>query len=143
MTTFANWNQVHQHFPTQSGEWVLIGYTPNSTTNLTYVAHGNGGANSLKQHLNTSTYQYGMIRFEIDKTSMQHTDISAQRDIFFYYSGPDTPILKRGKYLENLGAVEEKFKPVHSKIEIKNKDLLSNQLLIERTNPGSGSKIID
>ena len=97
----------------------------------------------MKQKLNTSTYQYGMIRFEIDKTSMQHTDKKASRDIFFHYSGPDTPILKRGKYIENLGTVEEKFKPHHAKIEIKSKDALSEELLIERTNPGSGSHIID
>ena len=143
MTSFSDWPNVQQHFPQKDGDWVIIGYEPNSTNKLKYVAHGSGGAASLRNQFIPNTYQYGMIRFDIDKTSMNHTDQKAQRDIFFYYSGPDAPILKRGKYLENLGTIEDKFKPHHAKVEIKNKDAVTNPLIIQRTNPGSGSHVID
>ena len=146
MAKFINWSDVENALHSilnndDAGAWVLVGY--HGTTNeLSLVAQGRGGVEELKQNLDNSTFQYGLIRLA-NRKELEHSNKITFKDIFCAFQGSQVSIMKRGKMVEHLGSVQSKFEPNHAQLIVKNFDLVTEALLLAKADPKSGSHLIE
>ena len=123
------------------GGWVLAGY--HGTGNVvSFQAKGTGGIEELKQHLTEDAFFYALIRVANDK-ELEHSNKQTFRDIYFAFQGPAVSIMKRGKFVEHAGAVEQKFQPNHAQLVVKSIPALTEAALKQKSDPKAGSHIIE
>lgn len=123
----------------------MVGYSDkasNQPHTISYLAHGEGGAEELKQHLNSKEFSYGLIRIANPK-ELEHSNKTTYRDVFFAFQGQEVPIIKKGRLVEHLGAVTAKFEPHHADLIVKNPAAVTTKALLEKSDPKAGSHIIE
>jgi hypothetical protein len=97
-----------------------------------------GGVSELAQHLKDDQVQYAIVRIPEKK------DIAnATRDIFITWWGPKHPKIKCAKKRTHHADVKKVMQPSHAEIEVINKANFNEETVRERSNPGSGSHVID
>jgi hypothetical protein len=97
-----------------------------------------GGVSEVAKHLRDDEVQYILVRIPEKK------DIAnATRDIFITWWGPKHPKIKSAKKRTHHADVKKVMQPSHAELECINKANFTEDVVRERSNPGSGSHVID
>lgn len=92
--------------------------------------------------MSADQFMYALIRIANPK-ELAHSVKTTYRDIFFAFQGQEVSIMKRGRLVEHLGAVTEKFNPHHADLIVKSIPALSEKSLLEKSDPKAGSHLIE
>lgn len=122
-------------------------------TNVTRISH-------YFNYLWSNTTRYCLIR--LGGIQEKGTLKTTLRDIFICHIGKDVGIIEKGKKTAFLGDAQAYlqvcslsfeliyvpkwlniFQPFHSDITVLNKDKVTNELVLDRSHPLSGSHVID
>lgn len=79
------WSQVRDD-GNISVDWILVGYEGNSKTDITLLAKGNGGIDSVSKALPQGTAVYGGCRLK-----------GSGRFVTFFYADDNTPAMQKGR----------------------------------------------
>lgn len=82
--------------------------------------------------------QYAVIRIP-DKKDKTDT----VRDVMISWSGPSVGIMERSKKKVHIGEVKELLTPYHADLEAISKSNFTENVVMERSGPLSGSHVID
>merc|ERR1712137_1401132 len=118
------------------GSWVVVGY--NDETTLSVQASGTGGLEEMVEVLANDEVQYCLVRIQVEKDG-----VTTHRDVFIFWSGPNVSIVVRGKRKTHLGAMQKILRPFHADLLAYNKELLTEDVVRDRSHPLSGSHVIE
>jgi len=65
------------------------------------------------------------------------------RDVFIHWIGSEVGIIQKGQKKAHVGEVQAILQPHHADLIALNKGKLTTELVVARTNPQSGSHILD
>eukprot|EP00029_Vermamoeba_vermiformis_P013149 TRINITY_DN806_c0_g1_i1.p1 TRINITY_DN806_c0_g1~~TRINITY_DN806_c0_g1_i1.p1 ORF type:complete len:142 (+),score=58.41 TRINITY_DN806_c0_g1_i1:47-472(+) len=116
--------------------WILVGYSGDNA--LVFQGKGSGGVEELKQHLKPNEVQYAIVRIG-DKKDVATTT----RDILLSWWGPEHSKIKSAKKKTHHGDVKRVLTHAHAEIEVINLANLNEDNVRDRSNPLSGSHVID
>jgi len=122
----------------QSG-WLLINYVGPNVVH--FAAGGEGDVDEIKQHLQDDQIQYGLIR--LGNIQEKGTLKVTLRDVFVTWIGPSVGIIEKGKKSSFLGDVQAYLQPFHADLTVLNKRNFNRDNALDRSNPLSGSHVID
>ncbi|KAM9993801.1 hypothetical protein ACTFIZ_011779 [Dictyostelium cf. discoideum] len=112
--------------------WVLLNYVGPSTVH--YVSGGEDFS-EIADKLEDDQIQYGLARIG---------DIR-ERDVFFCWIGPGVGIIEKGKKTDFLGDAQQYLQPLSpdTSITVLNKSHFTRDNVVDRSNPSSGSHVIE
>jgi hypothetical protein len=113
--------------------WLLLNYVGPSTIHFT--ASGEGGAEDLSPNFKNDQIQYALIRIKDYENKI--------RDIFITWIGSNVDIIEKGNKLNFLDDVQLYLQPFHADVTVLNKDKFTYNSLLDKSNPLSGSHVID
>eukprot|EP01120_Amphizonella_sp_Union-15-10_P013778 TRINITY_DN6494_c0_g1_i1.p1 TRINITY_DN6494_c0_g1~~TRINITY_DN6494_c0_g1_i1.p1 ORF type:complete len:697 (+),score=150.03 TRINITY_DN6494_c0_g1_i1:79-2169(+) len=113
--------------------WIIIGYSKEEE--ITLQAHGFGGVSELVANLDDKQVQYAIIRIPLNKDQT--------KDVFVNWNGPQVPAIFLGKTKSHLGEVKALLQPFHADLLAVSRQNFTLEVLMDRSNPLSGSHIID
>jgi serine/threonine protein kinase len=118
--------------------WILLGYSADRTLCL----QGSGVTiEELVENLKDVEVQYVLFRVPIDAESYKQTHTT--RDVFIMWSGPNMSAVQAGKKKSHVGEVKKILKPFHAELTAVNKDTFTLENVIAKSDPLSGSHVID
>ncbi|KCV71974.1 hypothetical protein H696_01382 [Fonticula alba] len=129
---------VHQHLsPTNpAGSFLITGYKDDNT--LTVLESGTGGVEVLKERLAEDKVLYILLRI---------TDIkdgnALYRDVLLSWWGPKVSKIKAARMRTHHSLVFDTLRPNHSQLEVLGKREFTEQIIRDRSSPGSGSHVIE
>jgi hypothetical protein len=97
-----------------------------------------GGVSQLVSNLKDDQMQYMLVRITAKKDGHD-----THRDIFIHWTGPSVKGIEKAKKRVNLGEIESFLVPNHAQIEALSKNNFTEAVVLDRSNPGSGSHVID
>lgn len=108
-------------------------------------AYGEGGVEDFVGHLQEDQIQYIVVRLLEKSKAIQDRKDGKQvtRDVFIQWLGPDVRPVEKGKKQAHLGSVTKLLSPVHAEIVAINKKNINHDTVFDRSNPLSGSHVID
>jgi len=113
----------------------LLGYTTHRTLSI----QGSGDSiEELVATLDDSQIQYILIRVPVVKN-----DQTVTRDIFIFWIGGNVSMVEKGRKRTHLGEVKEMLEPYHCDLEAVSKKNFNLNTIINRSDPLSGSHVID
>jgi len=127
--------------------WILMGYSDPTTVRL--EAHGVGSLAEFIDRLEDNKIQYFLLRLPLgndpstDVQAGAEIKVSKNRDVFCAWTGPGVGIIEKGKKKSHLGSIEALLSPSHAQLQATNRSHLIEKTLIEKSDPKSGSHIID
>lgn len=125
---------IHEVFhPDSHSGFVLLGYQEDNQT-LELQACGEGTMTGVLEFLSDTEQQYIMMRVPLPGAGTIKT-----RDVLIVWQGPKIPIMKRGRFNEHLPFVQSKLAPVHAQLTAKSRSGLTDENVIQRSDPLSGS----
>lgn len=118
--------------------WIVLGYTGDRTMCL----QGSGSTvEELVQSLKDAEVQFVLARVPIDAESYKQTHTT--RDVFIMWTGPNVSTVQAGKKKSHVGEVKKILKPFHAELTAVNKDTFTLENVIAKSDPLSGSHVID
>jgi len=127
--------------------WILMGYSDPTTVRL--EAHGVGSLSEFIDRLEDNKIQYFLLRLPLgndpstDVVAGAEIKVSKNRDVFCCWTGPGVGIIEKGKKKSHLGSIEALLSPSHAQLQATNRSHLNEKTIIEKSDPKSGSHIID
>ncbi|XP_037037590.1 uncharacterized protein LOC119075268 [Bradysia coprophila] len=119
--------------------WLLLNYVSDSTVH--FAAGGEGGPDDVVPHLEADQIQYVLIR--VGGIQEEGTSKTTYRDVFIAWIGPSVGIIEKGKKTAFLGDAQNMLQPFHASITALNSDKINKENIIDRSNPLSGSQVIE
>ncbi|KAM9970717.1 hypothetical protein ACTFIR_002581 [Dictyostelium discoideum] len=118
--------------------WCLLNYSGQETI---YLAAKGENFDEIVGNLKDDQIQYGVVRIgDIQEKGTLKTTV---RDVFFCWIGPGVGIIQKGKKSALLGDVQKLLQPYHADITVLNKSNFTRENVIDRSNPLSGSHVIE
>jgi len=113
----------------------LLGYSSPRTLSL----QGSGEKiEELVEKLIESQIQYILVRVPVSKNDQMVT-----RDVFIFWIGPSVSMVEKGRKRTHLGEVKEMLEPYHADLEAVSKKNFTINVIVNRSDPLSGSHVID
>jgi len=97
---------------------------------LAVLGVGHGGIDSLREHVNEETVQWGLLRFQVGGGDFQRTKF-----ISICINGEKTPSVVRGRLVTRAKDVMQALGTVHAGVDVTRSRDLTVDLLIERVLP--------
>jgi len=126
--------------------WILMNYKDPNTVVL--AAHGAGPLSEVIPQLRDDQMQYLLIRLPLDDQAQhvaQGSEITVNkiRDVFVAWTGPKVGLIEKGKKKSHIGALQKLLSPSHAELQAVNRDHFTEENLKYKSDPKSGSHIID
>ncbi|XP_049849933.1 uncharacterized protein LOC126320475 [Schistocerca gregaria] len=119
--------------------FIILGYAPGSMTNIVLQTQmEDGTVENLVSKLDDSQVQYALIRIP-DKKDLTDT----VRDVMVAWAGPKVKAVEKSKKKTHTGYMKEVLAPFHADLEAISKANFTEAVLKDRSNPLSGSHVID
>jgi hypothetical protein len=118
--------------------WLLLSYVGPSTVH--FAAGGEGGPDELSQQLQDDQIQYALIRVAAPPLGSSK---ATTRDVFITWIGPGVGIIEKGKKTAFLGDVQQYLQPFHADVTVLNRRNFTTDNLVAKSDPRSGSHVID
>jgi len=128
------YHNIFQNKNAYSG-WIILGYTGQKNLSL----QGSGEKiEELVEKLEDSQIQYILARVPVMKNEQMVT-----RDVFIFWIGGNVTMVEKGRKRTHLGEVKEMLEPYHADLEAVSKKNFTTNVIISRSDPLSGSHVID
>jgi len=108
-----------------STNWVLLGYTNNTT--LQVAGKGSGGVGELVHLLQDDGVNYGLVRV----TFTADDETERTKFIFFAWAGANSSVLKRGKISVHKASVKTIFKDFAVEFQTDSREDLTEESLVK------------
>jgi len=115
--------------------WVLLGYVSN--TKISLISAGEK-IEELVEYLEDNHIQYMLIRLPTTKSNQV-----VSRDIFIQWIGPKVSTVEKGRKGTHVGEVKQLFQPYHADLTAIGKTHFTVPVILDRSEPLSGSHVID
>ncbi|GAM18766.1 hypothetical protein SAMD00019534_019410 [Acytostelium subglobosum LB1] len=137
---------AHYRRPENASDWIIVGYSGPAT--LEFRQAGNGGASALIQHLRDDECAYVFVREEYTEGDAGFKEgvignKANTKDIFIAWTGPKVGIIEKGKKKSHVGDAKVLFQPFHAELTAINRANFNDVTVKDRSNPLSGSHVID
>jgi len=121
--------------------WMVLGYQGNT---IVIQSQGkSGGVVEVVKQLKDDEVQYVLIRLSVHSGVVDGSAKQYTRDIFITWTGPAVKIIEKGKKKGNLPAVAAHLQPHHVELEAVNRESFTEANVRARSDPTSGSHVID
>jgi len=129
---------MHEVFhPESTSGWLLVGYQPDNCT-LELQACGDGSISGCLEFLDDKEQQYVMARIPLEHSAPTLMS-SRTRDVLIVWHGSAIPIMQRGRWSEHIQLVKQVLQPVHAHLTATHRENWTESLVLERSDPKSGS----
>jgi len=128
------YHNIFQNKNAYSG-WILLGYTGQRNLSLQ-------GSGEKIEDLVTKLEE-GQIQYILTRVPVMKNDQMVTRDIFIFWIGTNVTMVEKGRKRTHLGEVKEMLEPYHADLEAVSKKNFTTNVIVNRSDPLSGSHVID
>jgi len=132
------YDSLFAFFTVSTPGWVMLGYSGDKTLCLQCCG---SNIDELVKNLNDSEVQYVLSRIPIDAEGYKQTHTT--RDVFIIWTGPNVSVVQAGKKRSHVGEVKKILKPFHAELTAVSKESFTLENVISKSDPLSGSHVID